>query len=166
MQGVDNPPAPGYNGAVYFRSREEKSTLFLPEREPRKVQGGAAREAEHGLGAEPPSGDFSYRRFRFAPLQAFEAPGGSPCESRWYRVSFCRPWMRAISGDCQNAQTAALFALCRTIFPRNTLGIPSEKWLAQSKNPSLLVISPASRYGLSRGAFLFRRILYVRKMQR
>ena len=89
---MTKPPAPGYNGAVYFRSYEEKSTLFLPEREPRKVRGGAAMGAEHGLGAEPLSRYILGKWFRFVPLQAFEARTGCLCESRWYRVSFCRPW--------------------------------------------------------------------------
>ena len=58
--------------------------------------------------------------------------------------------MRAYLKAVKNAQTAGLFALCRTIFPWNTSSIPAEKWFAQNKNPSLLVILPALRYAPKR----------------
>ena len=36
---------------IFSKSCEEKSRLFDPVREPRKVGGGTAKAAEHGLGA-------------------------------------------------------------------------------------------------------------------
>jgi len=48
---LTNPSLSGYNGWDMVKSCEEKSTLRYPVREPRKVRGGTAKEAEHGLGA-------------------------------------------------------------------------------------------------------------------
>ena len=51
--------------------------------------------------------------------------------------------------NCQNAQTAALFALCRsTVFLEIRQVFLRKKWLAQDKNPSLPDISPVFRYTL------------------
>ena len=62
----------------------------------------------------------------------------------------------AVSENCQNAQAAAFFALCRPIFPWNTSSIPAGKWLAQNKNPTLLVILPVFRCGLGNSESIFR----------
>ena len=61
--------------ALYISEAVKRRVRFFSrEREPRKVRGGAARGAEHGLGAEPSSGDSPqvdgsgsprYRRLRY-----------------------------------------------------------------------------------------------------
>ena len=71
-----------------MKSCEEESTPRKPVREPRKVGGGTEETAEHGLGAgrvngEPAPGSSRYRRLRCCFRH----------EARWYRVSYCRPWI-------------------------------------------------------------------------
>ena len=67
-------PAPGYNGAVYFRSCEEKSTLFLLRKRAPEGARGCGEGSGTWSGAEPSSGDSPqadgsgsscYRRLRY-----------------------------------------------------------------------------------------------------
>ena len=80
----------GYNREdICKMAKKRRVRCPLPVREPRKVGGGTVKPAEHGLGAGP----VNHEPVPGSPVTDPQGVRRGEREARWYRASFCRPWV-------------------------------------------------------------------------